>query len=208
LHALLVDIQKSAAIGMFLARHVSSADVQRCALMVRPSLSDSASPSDCPINRHHTSRRWWSVRGSCLSMVWLGINGNRFVEVATGHLQSELSLLEGRMRSLEDGIAILHALESDKPHPLLTSSESKDEDATGRLQEETSPDAPVSPVAGPGILYLDARGSAMFFGPSGGSEASSLTQALGNSLIHPVELIDCQSDFQLSSICTQSLTLC
>lgn len=80
--------------------------------------------------------------------------------------------MEARMRSLEDGLAIVQSSESDEPHPLLTTPfELEDEVELLKpvLEEKATTSAPPLRDA-PGTLWLDGSGGSRFFGPSGGSE--------------------------------------
>lgn len=77
------------------------------------------------------------------------------------------------MRALEDALAIVHASESDHPHPLLTSTkdhehEMQEQPILKPIAEEKA--APVSLTDALGTLYLDSQGVSRFFGPTGGSE--------------------------------------
>ncbi|KAJ7507209.1 hypothetical protein B0H11DRAFT_1970739 [Mycena galericulata] len=113
--------------------------------------------------------------------------GSRFVLAATDHLHQKLTRMEARMHSLEDALAILHATDSEHPHPLLLSRELEDaddqpeEEPTLNLkavsEERTSPQES-SLVDAPGSLHIDGEGASRFFGPSGGAE-SLLLKAKG-----------------------------
>ena len=52
----------------------------------------------------------------------------RFVEKSKEHLERKLTKMMDRMRALEDALAIAQAVESNQPHPLLTTSWRVDED--------------------------------------------------------------------------------
>ncbi|TFK75639.1 hypothetical protein BDN72DRAFT_757359 [Pluteus cervinus] len=106
--------------------------------------------------------------------------GSRFVLAATDHLHRKLARLEGRMRSLEDALAIVQANTSDRPHPLLVTplEEVDDEPRFKPIQEdrfEDRSDSPADLVDGLGTLIMDERGSSRFFGPTGGSEVRRVT---------------------------------
>ncbi|KAJ6591053.1 hypothetical protein DFH09DRAFT_907769 [Mycena vulgaris] len=104
--------------------------------------------------------------------------GSRFVLAATDHLHQKLTRMEARMHSLEDALAILHATDSDKPHPLLSSHDSDSEDdqpedeSTLNLKAVSEEPSQESTLVGAlGSLHIDGEGGSRFFGPSGGSEA-------------------------------------
>ncbi|KAJ7481536.1 hypothetical protein FB451DRAFT_1030501 [Mycena latifolia] len=112
--------------------------------------------------------------------------GSRFVLAATDHLHQKLSRMEARMHSLEDALAILHATDSDKPHPLLLSRDSESEDDQPEdeptvtlnlkaVSEEPSQESALADALG--SLHIDGEGGSRFFGPSGGSEAQLLPKA-------------------------------
>ncbi|ESK94884.1 hypothetical protein Moror_14051 [Moniliophthora roreri MCA 2997] len=113
--------------------------------------------------------------------------GTRFVLAATEHLHRRISKLSGRVRELEDALAILHSKHSNQPHPLLDESVL---DATG--VEEMDSDVPegsgdrkgkggtgensVEGGSGEvidafGTLSISDHGISRFFGPTGGSES-------------------------------------
>ncbi|KAJ7075114.1 hypothetical protein B0H15DRAFT_934829 [Mycena belliarum] len=111
--------------------------------------------------------------------------GSRFVLAATDHLHQKLTRMEARMHALEDALAILHATDSDNPHPLLLSRDyDSDEDQTEdeptlnlkAVSEEPSQESTLADALG--SLHIDSEGGSRFFGPSGGSE-SLLLQAKG-----------------------------
>ncbi|KAF7343434.1 putative transcriptional regulatory protein C1F7.11c [Mycena venus] len=105
--------------------------------------------------------------------------GSRFVLAATDHLHQKLTRMEARMHALEDALAILHATDSDKPHPLLLSRDSEDDDdppeeeSTLKLkavsEEPTKEESAL--VDALGSLHIDGEGGSRFFGPSGGAES-------------------------------------
>lgn len=112
--------------------------------------------------------------------------GSRFVLAATDHLHQKLTRMEARMHSLEDALAILHATDSDKPHPLLISRGVDDDD--DRSEEEPTlklkavseePSSTYtqesSSVDALGSLHIDGEGASRFFGPSGGAEVNILS---------------------------------
>ncbi|KAJ7704352.1 hypothetical protein B0H17DRAFT_921443 [Mycena rosella] len=110
--------------------------------------------------------------------------GSRFVLAATDHLHQKLSRMEARMHSLEDALAILHATDSDKPHPLLLLHESDSEDDQPEdeptlnlkaVSEEPSQESTL--VDALGSLHIDGEGGSRFFGPSGGAEAQLLPKS-------------------------------
>lgn len=82
------------------------------------------------------------------------------------------------MHSLEDALAILHATDSDKPHPLLLSRDSEDDDDPPEDESTTlnlkavseEPSQESTLVDALGSLHIDGEGGSRFFGPSGGSE--------------------------------------
>jgi hypothetical protein len=106
--------------------------------------------------------------------------GSRFVLAATDHLHQKLKRMEARMHSLEDALAILHATDSDKPHPLLLSHDSESEDDQPEeesalnlkaVSEEPSSSSQESTLVDAlGSLHIDGEGGSRFFGPSGGAE--------------------------------------
>lgn len=106
--------------------------------------------------------------------------GSRFVLAATDHLHQKLTRMEAHMHSLEDALAILHATDSDKPHPLLLSQGVDDDDdppeeeSTLNLKavsEEPSLSSQESSLVDAlGSLHIDGEGASRFFGPSGGAE--------------------------------------
>ncbi|CAA7269897.1 unnamed protein product [Cyclocybe aegerita] len=105
--------------------------------------------------------------------------GSRFVLAASDHLRQKLSKLEARMRSLEDALAIIHASESDEPHPLLSVGEDFEEpepepDVLKPLVDEKSQSPqPLSETLG--TLCVDTHGGSRFFGPTGGAESLLMT---------------------------------
>lgn len=102
--------------------------------------------------------------------------GSRSVIAATEHLRRKVKDMESRMRSLEDAIAIVHASNSDRPHPLLASQGDELEEEERQLELELEPVVensnrdPSGLVEHFGTLFLDESGRSRFFGPSGGSE--------------------------------------
>jgi hypothetical protein len=109
--------------------------------------------------------------------------GSRFVLAATDHLHQKLTRMEARMHSLEDALAILHATDSDKPHPLLLSFDGEDDDDDPPEDEPTLNLKAVSEeplqeestlVDALGSLHIDGEGGSRFFGPSGGAEVGNL----------------------------------
>ncbi|KAJ7865263.1 hypothetical protein B0H13DRAFT_1637161 [Mycena leptocephala] len=112
--------------------------------------------------------------------------GSRFVLAATDHLHQKLTRMEARMHSLEDALAILHATDSDKPHPLLLSFDGEEDDDDPPEDEPTLNLKAVSEepsqeestlVDALGSLHIDGEGGSRFFGPSGGAEAQMLPKA-------------------------------
>ncbi|KAJ7151463.1 hypothetical protein C8R43DRAFT_886981 [Mycena crocata] len=107
--------------------------------------------------------------------------GSRFVLAATDHLHQKLTRMEARMHSLEDALAILHATDSDKPHPLLVSRDADDSDEDEptldlkAVSEEPPQESTL--VDALGSLHIDGEGGSRFFGPSGGAEAQLLPKS-------------------------------
>ncbi|KAF9557805.1 hypothetical protein CPC08DRAFT_668314 [Agrocybe pediades] len=97
-------------------------------------------------------------------------DGSRFVLAATDILAQRITRLEARMHSLEDALAIVQSSESNQPHPLLTPTEERKFNAASK---ETSgeTDKPTSLTDATGMLWMDRKGSSLFYGPSGGSES-------------------------------------
>ncbi|KAG6864818.1 hypothetical protein C0991_006939 [Blastosporella zonata] len=131
-----------------------------------------------------------------------------FVLAATDHLRKKTIALEARMHSLEDALAIIHASASDGPHPLLNIPTEHDEDE----QEEPA----LKPVAEEhvasalseslGSLHIDRKGTARFFGPSGGSESLLLSAQGLESNVTPKPLPELDDAYlpEGINICYQS----
>ncbi|KAJ7628452.1 hypothetical protein FB45DRAFT_748903 [Roridomyces roridus] len=110
--------------------------------------------------------------------------GSRFVLAATDHLHQKLTRMEARMHALEDALAILHATDSDTPHPLLNSSpidDDDDDDEAPALNLKAVSEEPLSQesalVDSLGSLHIDGEGASRFFGPLGGAEKAKGMQA-------------------------------
>jgi len=84
-----------------------------------------------------------------------------------------MSRLEARLHSLEDALAIVNGSESDRPHPLLSGGGEPEENTTRKASSEDKDRESSLPDA-MGMLWMDNRGSSLFYGPSGGSEVSSI----------------------------------
>ncbi|KAF8958939.1 hypothetical protein BDZ97DRAFT_1428180 [Flammula alnicola] len=109
--------------------------------------------------------------------------GSRFVLAATDHLRHKLTRMEARMRSLEDALAIIHGSESDRPHPLLSSTEEVDEEEGPQLKavSEENTQSPLPLREASGTLWLDGQGGSRFFGPSGGSESLLMSSEVSST---------------------------
>ena len=98
---------------------------------------------------------------------------------ATEKMKERIAKMKDRIRQLEDALAILHAKGSNEPHPLL-----RDDALTADNIEQDFEDD-VVPTPGPqstptsniidafGTLSVSEHGISRFFGPTGGTEASS-----------------------------------
>ncbi|KAF8892927.1 hypothetical protein BD779DRAFT_1609955 [Infundibulicybe gibba] len=150
------------------------------------------------------------IKRGCVALCPNGIippgEGSRFVLAATEHLHQKIMYLEARMHSLEDAIAIVETSRpGDRPRavvPRLADLEKDREtgDALGNTTEL---------VEHLGTLCIDDRGGSRFFGPSGGSEASSNNarpplQELDPSYLPP-EISICSQAFPFSPVGVQPM---
>ncbi|CAA7261067.1 unnamed protein product [Cyclocybe aegerita] len=110
--------------------------------------------------------------------------GTRFVLAATEHLHRRIAHLSGRIRQLEDALAVIHAKHSTEPHPLLHEDliAAEEHDVTEERGEGGSGSAPQHKevMDAFGTLSISEHGISRFFGPTGGSESLLLTNLDSN----------------------------
>ncbi|KAJ3515208.1 hypothetical protein NLJ89_g1912 [Agrocybe chaxingu] len=110
--------------------------------------------------------------------------GTRFVLAATEHLHRRIARLSGRIRQLEDALAVIHAKHSTEPHPLLHEDliAAEEQDGTEDAGEEglglAAPNRDALDAFG--TLSISDHGISRFFGPTGGSESLLLTNMDSN----------------------------
>ncbi|KAJ3502601.1 hypothetical protein NLJ89_g8811 [Agrocybe chaxingu] len=110
--------------------------------------------------------------------------GTRFVLAATEHLHRRIARLSGRIRQLEDALAVIHAKHSTEPHPLLHEDliAAEEHDGTEDTREEGPGSVPQHKevLDAFGTLSISEHGISRFFGPTGGSESLLLTNLDSN----------------------------
>ncbi|KAF8172439.1 fungal-specific transcription factor domain-containing protein [Pholiota molesta] len=111
--------------------------------------------------------------------------GTRFVLAATEHLHRRIANLSGRIRLLEDALALLHAKHSTEPHPLLhedlIQTDERDGEVEGGGEDVAGPVAQSGDVLDAfGTLSISEHGISRFFGPTGGSESLLLANLDSN----------------------------
>lgn len=111
-------------------------------------------------------------RSSVVAQV-VRLTPDSFVLAATEHLHHRIARLSGRIRQLEDALAVLQSRNSSDPHPLLhadlISNDEKDDEPL--MDDSSGGSGPTSDVIDAfGTLSIADHGISRFFGPTGGSE--------------------------------------
>lgn len=106
-----------------------------------------------------------------------------FVLAATEHLHRQIANMSGRIRQLEDALGLLQSRHSTELHPLLRDdlrgTDQKDEFSQITLPGDNAagPSNPPEILDAFGTLSITDHGISRFFGPTGGSEVSTLSFA-------------------------------
>ncbi|KAH7909940.1 fungal-specific transcription factor domain-containing protein [Hygrophoropsis aurantiaca] len=115
--------------------------------------------------------------------------GTRFVLAATEHLHRRIAKMSERIRQLEDALGVLQSQHSTEPHPLLRDDllgvNQRDDDGSGEMDDGAGPSNPPEVLDAFGTLSITDHGISRFFGPTGGSEVSVMSDKSASVSDHP-----------------------
>ncbi|KAH9029148.1 hypothetical protein EDB85DRAFT_1867407 [Lactarius pseudohatsudake] len=112
-------------------------------------------------------------RRGCASLCPNGLlatgQGTRFVIAATEHLHRRIDRMGGRIRELEDALAVLQGSHSSEPHPLLCEGSHVDTDKPNEQPQASKDEGADEVTRSLGTLTVSDHGISRFFGSTGGS---------------------------------------